>query len=415
MFRPYEVFIGLRYTRARKRDHFISFIAILSIIGIALGVLVMITVLSVMNGFQKEVRERLLGAASHATINGIEGNLPDWQNVIAQARQHPRVVGAAPFIRTEGMLTHGQFVHASFVRGVIPEQEGEVSEIGNSMLVGTLDDLKPDGFGIVLGKYLARSLGVNLGSKVTLITPQANVTPAGILPRMKRFTVVGIFEIGHNQYDGGLAVIHMRDAAKLMRLEDAVSGVRIKLDDLFMAPLVSRELVESLSGGYYVNDWTRVHANFFRAVEIEKKMMLIITTLIVLVAAFLIIVTMVMAVNEKQSDIAILRTLGASPLSIMKIFIVQGFIIGFLGVLLGVIAGLALSFNISDIVGVIENLLGIKFLSPDVYIISNIPSEVQNADVVFIAATAFVLNLLATLYPAWRAASTQPAEALRYE
>ncbi|MGD8514812.1 MAG: lipoprotein-releasing ABC transporter permease subunit [Granulosicoccaceae bacterium] len=415
MFRPYEVFIGLRYTRARKRDHFISFIAILSIIGIALGVLVMITVLSVMNGFQTEVRDRLLGAASHATINGIEGNLSDWQTVITQARQHPRVIGAAPFIRTEGMLTHGQFVHASFVRGVIPEQEGEVSEIGNNMLVGKLDDLKPGEFGIVLGKYLARSLGVSPGSKVTLITPQANVTPAGILPRLKRFTVVGIFEIGHNQYDGGLAIIHMRDAAKLMRLDDAASGVRIKLDDIFMAPLVSRELVENLSGGYYVSDWTRVHANFFRAVEIEKKMMLIITTLIVLVAAFLIIVTMVMAVNEKQSDIAILRTLGASPLSIMKIFVVQGFVIGFLGVLLGVIAGLALSFNISDIVGAIENLMGIKFLSPDVYIISNIPSEVQNADVVFIAATAFILNLLATLYPAWRAASTQPAEALRYE
>jgi lipoprotein-releasing system permease protein len=405
----------LRYTRARKRDHFISFIAILSIIGIALGVLVMITVLSVMNGFQTEVRDRLLGAASHATINGIEGNLSDWQTVITQARQHPRVIGAAPFIRTEGMLTHGQFVHASFVRGVIPEQEGEVSEIGNNMLVGKLDDLKPGEFGIVLGKYLARSLGVSPGSKVTLITPQANVTPAGILPRLKRFTVVGIFEIGHNQYDGGLAIIHMRDAAKLMRLDDAASGVRIKLDDIFMAPLVSRELVENLSGGYYVSDWTRVHANFFRAVEIEKKMMLIITTLIVLVAAFLIIVTMVMAVNEKQSDIAILRTLGASPLSIMKIFVVQGFVIGFLGVLLGVIAGLALSFNISDIVGAIENLMGIKFLSPDVYIISNIPSEVQNADVVFIAATAFILNLLATLYPAWRAASTQPAEALRYE
>jgi lipoprotein-releasing system permease protein len=415
MFRPYEVFIGLRYTRARKRDHFISFIAILSIIGIALGVLVMITVLSVMNGFQKEVRERLLGAASHATINGIEGDLPDWQTVIAQARKHPRVIGAAPFIRTEGMLTHGQLVHASFVRGVLPQQEEEVSDIGASMLVGKLEDLKPGEYGIALGKYLARSLGANLGSKITLITPQANVTPAGILPRMKRFTVVGIFELGHNQYDAGLAVIHMQDAAKLMRLDDAVSGVRIKLDDIFLAPQVSRELVENLPGGYFVNDWTRVHANFFRAVEIEKKMMLIITTLIVLVAAFLIIVTMVMAVNEKQSDIAILRTLGSSPLSIMKIFIVQGFIIGFLGVLFGVIAGLALSYNISDIVAAVENLLGTKILSPDVYIISTIPSEVLKGDVIFIAATAFVLNLMATLYPAWRAASTQPAEALRYE
>lgn len=415
MFRPFEVFIGLRYTRARKRDHFISFIAILSIIGIALGVLVMITVLSVMNGFQKEVRERLLGAASHATVNGIEGSLADWQDVISHAKQHPRVIGAAPFVRTEGMLTNGPLVSASFVRGVIPEQESEVSEIGESMLVGDINDLKPGEFNIILGKQLARSLGTNLGEKVTLVTPQANITPAGILPRLKRFTVVGVFEIGHSQYDGGLAVVHMQDAARLLRLGKSATGVRLKIDDIFAAPIVSRELVENMQGGYLVNDWTRVHANFFRAVDIEKKMMKIILTLIVIVAAFLIIVTMVMSVNEKQSDIAIMRTLGASPASIMKIFVVQGFIIGFLGITIGVALGIALSLNVSEIVGAIENMLGTKFLSPDVYIISDIPSDLQMADVWFIATTAFIINIVAALYPAKRAANTQPAEALRYE
>jgi lipoprotein-releasing system permease protein len=415
MFRPFEVYIGLRYTRARKRDHFISFIAILSIIGIALGVLVMITVLSVMNGFQTEVRDRLLGAASHATIDGIDGKLPDWPTVLQQAKKHPRVIGAAPYVHTEGMLTRGSLVSPSFVRGVLPEQEATVSDIGKHLIAGDINDLKPGEFNILLGKYLARSLGVYVGDKVTLVTPQANVTPAGILPRLKRFTVVGIFEMGHSQFDSGMSVVHMQDAARLLRLDNAVTGVRLKIDDIFAAPQVGRELIEQLSGGYLLSDWTRVHANFFRAVEIEKKMMLIITTLIVLVAAFLIIVTMVMAVNEKQSDIAILRTLGASPLSIMKIFIVQGFVIGFTGVLLGVVCGLALSYNIADIVSYIETMMGMKFLSPDVYLISDIPSEVQRSDVIFIAVVAFVLNLLATIYPAWRASNTQPAEALRYE
>lgn len=415
MYRPFEVFIGLRYTRARKRDHFISFIAILSIIGIALGVLVMITVLSVMNGFQKEVRERLLGAASHATVNGIEGSLPDWRDVIDQARQHPRVIGAAPFVRTEGMLTNGPLVSASFVRGVDPGQEAEVSEIGNKMILGDINELKAGEFNIVLGKYLARSLGAYLGDKVTLVTPQANVTPAGILPRLKRFTVVGIFEIGHSQYDNGLAVVHMQDAARLLRLGDAATGVRLKIDDIFAAPVVSRELVEKMSGGYLVSDWTKVHANFFRAVEIEKKMMTIILTLIVIVAAFLIIVTMVMSVKEKQSDIAIMRTLGASPLSIMKIFVVQGFVIGMLGVVIGVLLGITLSLNISEIVGFIEALLGTKFLSPDVYIISDIPSDLRSDDVWYIATTALIINLVFAVLPAMRAANTQPAEALRYE
>lgn len=415
MFRPFEVFIGLRYTRARRRNHFISFIAVFSIIGIALGVLVMITVLSVMNGFQKEVRERILGAASHATINGLDGSLPDWQSVIEQARKHPRVVGAAPFINTEGMLSNGQFVHASLVRGILPGQEAEVSDIGAKMVVGDLSNLKPGDYNIVLGKYLARSLGAQVGSKITLITPQANVTPAGILPRMRRFTVVGIFAVGHNEYDSNLALIHIADAAKLMRLDDAVSGVRIKLDDIFMAPFVSRELVENLKGGYYVNDWTQVHASFFRAVAIEKRMMSIILTCIIAIAAFNIVVTMVMSVTEKESDIAILRTLGASPFSIMKIFIVQGLIIGTFGALLGVAGGVVLSLNIETLVPALESALGIKFLSPDVYLISELPSDLQWPDVYWISGTAFVLTLLATLYPAWRGSRTQPAEALRYE
>lgn len=415
MFRPTEVFIGLRYTRAKRRNHFISFIALFSILGIALGVLVMITVLSVMNGFQKEVRERLLGAASHVTIEDPAGQLEDWAGVAAVVEQNSRVVGTAPFVRTQGMLTHGQYVSAAFVRGVVPEAEPAVSEIGQRMLVGALSDLQPGEYGVILGKYLARSLGAFLGDKVTLVTPQTTVTPAGILPRLKRFTVTGIFEIGHNEYDQGLALVHMQDAARLLRLDKAASGLRVKLDDVFAAAFVSRDLQQRLNGAYQVTDWTQLHANFFRAVQIEKRMMFIILTLIIAVAAFNIVSTMVMAVTEKQSDIAILRTLGASPASIMKIFITQGTIIGVFGTLLGVAGGVSLALNVETVVPAIESAFGIKFLSPDVYLISDLPSDLQWADVTFVAAVAFALTLIATLYPAWRGARTQPAEALRYE
>ena len=416
MFRPLEACIGLRYTRARRRNHFISFIAMFSILGIALGVLVMITVLSVMNGFQTEVRERILGAASHVTINAVKGKgLDDWKEVMATSARHPKVIGSAPFVRTEGMLTNGQYVSAAFIRGIDPELEPKVSEIQKGILVGDFAELTPGSFNIYIGKYLARTLGVYLGDKITMVTPQAAVTPAGILPRLKRFTVAGIFETGHNQYDNGLAVVHIRDAARLMRLGDNVTGVRIKLDDIFAAPFVGGELVESLPGNYRVSDWTKVHANFFRAVQIEKRMMSIILTCILLIAAFNIVSMMVMTVTEKQSDIAILRTLGASPGRIMRIFIIQGTVIGMFGALLGVAGGVSVALNIDTIVPAIESLLGTKFLSPDVYLISDLPSELQWSDVSFISVVAFVITLLATIYPAWRAARVQPAEALRYE
>lgn len=387
-----------------------------SILGIALGVLVMITVLSVMNGFQTEVRERILGAASHVTISSIERTgLEDWQDVMREARKHPDVTGVAPYVRTEGMLTHGQYVNAAFVRGIDPALEPDVSELHNSLIVGDFKNLKPGSFRIYIGKHLARTLGVYLDDKITLVTPQAIVTPAGILPRLKRFTVAGIFDTGHNQYDSGLAVIHIQDAAKLMRLGDKVSGVRIKTNDIFEAPRISVELIDNLSGTYQVSDWTRVHQNFFRAVQIEKRMMSIILICILVIAAFNIVSTMVMTVTEKQSDIAILRTLGMSPALITRIFIIQGTIIGMFGVLLGVVGGVALALNIETIVPAIESMLGRKFLSPDVYLISDLPSELLWSDVTFISITAFSITLVATLYPAWRAARVQPAEALRYE
>jgi len=415
MFRPIEVHIGLRYTKARRRNHFISIFSLISIVGIMLGVLVMITVLSVMNGFQKEVRERILGAASHITIKGLDGSVDDWPEIMANAAKHPQVVGSAPFVRTEAMLTNGQYVNAAFIRGIDPSLESNVSDVQKGILLGSFDDLKAGDFKVYLGKYLARALGVYLGDKVTMVTPQASVTPAGILPRLKRFTVAGIFETGHNQYDSGLAVIHIEDAAKLMRLGDDVSGVRVKIKDIFNAPRVGLELIEQLQGAYAVNDWTKVHSNFFRAVQTEKRIMSIILVLIIVIAAFNIIAMMVMTVTEKQSDIAILRTLGCTPFRITWIFITQGLIIGLVGISLGVIGGVILATNIDVIVPAIESFFNVKFLSPDVYLISDLPSELQWSDVTSIAVISFIITMIFTVIPASRAASIQPAEALRYE
>ncbi|MEO5573994.1 MAG: lipoprotein-releasing ABC transporter permease subunit [Gammaproteobacteria bacterium] len=415
MFRPLELFIGLRYTRAKRRNHFISFISLTSMLGIALGVTALITVLSVMNGFQKEVRDSILGMASHSTITGIAGSLADWPALAKQLSGFPRVAGVAPYIEEQGMLTNGQIVSGTIIRGILPAEEPKVSYVGEKMVLGQLDDLKPGAFGIILGRDLARALGVVMGDKVTLVTPQANISPAGILPRLKRFTVVGVFHAGNNEYDGTLALLHMQDAAKLFQMDAKVSGVRLKLDDIFAAPEISRHLAESLPSNYLVSDWTRQHANFFRAVEIEKRMMFLILILIVAVAAFNIVSTMVMVVTDKKSDIAILRTLGATPLSVMAIFMVQGTIIGLTGTLLGMLGGITLALNVETIVPFIEGLFGIHFLSPDVYLISEVPSDLHWNDVINISTVAFVLSLLATLYPAWRAARTQPAEALRYE
>ncbi len=415
MFHPLSLFIGLRYTRSKQRTHFISFISMTSMIGIALGVTALITVLSVMNGFEKELRGRILGMTSHATIQGYDGPLKDWQQVLETVKKHPEVVAAAPYTQKEGMLTIGQQVNGSIILGVFPDLEPSVSEVGDKMLFGSLDDLRPGEFNIILGKDLARSLGVLSGDKVTLIAPQANVTPAGILPRLRRFTVTGVFEVGMYEYDSALALIHAQDAAKLFGLDDGVTGVRMKLKDIFMAPRVSQEVARDLPGNYLVSDWTRQHANFFRALKIEKRMMFIILSLIVAVAAFNIISTMVMVVRDKTSEIAILRTLGAAPRTIQRIFMVQGTVIGVVGTLLGAIGGISLALNVSTIVPAIEHMFQIQFLPADVYYISEFPSDLHWIDVFWITATSFGLSLIATIYPAWRASRTQPAEALRYE
>ena len=411
----YELLVGLRYTRAKRRNHFISFISIASMLGMAVGVSALIVVLSVMNGFQKEIRARILGVVSHVQISGAENRLRDWSEVAREASANPEVIAVAPFVNGQGLLMLGSGVRGGIIRGIEPKLEQKVVEIGQHMVEGTLDALVPGEFGIVLGAELARALGASVGDKVTLIAPQGLVTPAGIVPRLKQFTVVGIFRIDYSEYDSGLALIHVSDAQKLYGMGDAVSGVRLKLKDLFKAREVTRDLFTRLRGDVYISDWTRSNANYFRAVQIEKTMMFIILSLIVLVAAFNSVSTLVMAVTDKQADIAILRTLGASPGGIMKIFIVQGAVIGLLGTFLGVAIGIPTALNIDVIVPFLESLLGFRFLSGDVYYITELPSDLQNADVIAITLVSLFLSLVATLYPSWRAARVNPAEALRYE
>jgi len=411
----YELFIGLRYTRAKRRNHFISFISLISMCGIALGVAALIVVLSVMNGFQKELRTRILGVASHVQVSGPGGELAAWQQVAEQAMQHKSVLAAAPYVSAQGMLSFEQTVRGALVRGVLPDAEEQVADFNRYMRGGSMQALKPGEFGIILGAELARALRVFVGDKVTLIAPQGLVTPAAILPRLKQFKVVGLFEAGMYEYDSGLALVHMADAQALYRMEGNVSGVRLKLDDLFRAPQVARELLRLIPGDVYITDWTRSHANFFRAVQIEKNVMFIILLLIVAVAAFNIVSTLVMAVTDKESDIAILRTLGASPGSIMQVFIVQGALIGVIGLALGLLGGIALALNIDVVVPAIERLFNTQFLAKEVYYISELPSDLQWRDVGIIAAVSFLLTLLATLYPSWRASRVNPAEALRYE
>ena len=384
-------------------------------LGIAVGVWALIVVLSVMNGFQKEVRARILGVVAHVQIAGADNRLADWQEVAREASANPEVTAAAPFVNGQGMLMLGSSVKGVLVRGIVPDLEQRVAEIGVHMIAGTLDSLVPGQFGIVLGSELARSLGASVGDKVTLIAPQGLVTPAGILPRLKQFTVTGVFEVGMFEYDSTLALIHLADAQKLYGMGDTASGVRLKLKDLFQSREVARELSTRLRGDLYVSDWTRSHANYFRAVQIEKTMMFIILFLIVLVAAFNSVSTLVMAVTDKQADIAILRTLGASPGGIMKIFIVQGAVIGLLGTFLGVATGIPTALNIDVIVPFLERLFSIRFLSSEVYYITELPSDLQSADVIAITLVSLFLSLVATLYPSWRAARVNPAEALRYE
>ena len=411
----YELLVGLRYTRAKRRNRFIGINSLVSMIGIFVGVWALIVVLSVMNGFQKEVRTRILGVASHVQISSIDNRLPDWRSIAALAAQHPRVRATAPFVQAQAMLAAGQAVRGALVRGILPEEEEKVADIGQHMRSGSLADLRPGEFGVILGADLARGLGVLPGDKVALVAPQGAVTPAGVIPRLKQFTVVGSFEVGMADADAGLALVHLRDAQTLYQLGDAVSGVRLRLDDLFAARSVARELMARLPQNVFASDWTRSHANFFRAVEIEKRMMFIILTLIILVAAINIISTLVVAVTDKQADIAILRTLGAAPGSVMQIFIVQGMVIGIVGTLIGAGLGIVTALNIDVIVPAIESAFNIKFLSKDVYLIPELPSDLQAGDVGAIVLMALGLSFFATLYPSWRAARVNPAEALRYE
>jgi lipoprotein-releasing system permease protein len=414
MFRPLEVFIGLRYTRAKRRNHFISFISLVSILGIAVGVSALITVISVMNGFDKELKDRILGMVSHATIEGVDETVRDWPRALQVAHRNPHVLGAAPYVERQAML-QGTRVSGAIIRGVVPELEPHVSDVDRHMRRGKLDDLVAGRFGIVLGSELAATLGVDVGDFVTVFAPEFSATPIGAIPRMKRFTVVGIFEVGMQEYDSGLAVVNMQDAETLYRL-DGPTGIRLRLDDLFQAYPVGRELADTLGSRYYrVTDWMQGHSNFFKAVAMEKKVMFLILSLIVAVAAFNLVSTLVMLVTDKQADIAILRTLGQSPRSVMGTFMVQGVLVGTLGIALGVAFGVALSLNLSAIVHWIEQTFHVTFLSPDVYYISELPSDLHWPDVIWITVTAFVFCTLATLYPARRAAKTEPAAALRYE
>jgi len=413
MFRPLSFCIGLRYTAAKRRNHFISFISLTSMIGLMLGVAVLIIVLSVMNGFDRELKQRILGMVPHAVIEGVNG-IDDWQAVVEAVRSHPHILASAPFVQAQGMVTGNGAVRGVIINGVIPEQERRVSIIEDHMVEGSLDDLRPGEFGIIVGRLLAVSLSLQVGDKVTVVLPEASVTPAGILPRLKRFTVRGIFSVGA-ELDGSYTLIHMADAARLKRTGGKAQGVRLLVDDLFAAPWVAREAAQMLSGRYYVSDWTKTHGNLFQAIRMEKTMIGLLLMFIVAVAAFNIVSTLVMVVTDKTADIAILRTMGATPGRIMRIFIVQGAVIGVVGTLAGTILGIVGALNISAFIAWLEGVIGHKFLSADVYFISYLPSQLQWTDVMIISGAGLLMSLAATIYPAWRASRIDPAEALRYE
>ncbi len=415
MFKPLVFYIGLRYTRAKRRTQFISFITLTSVLGIALGVTALITVLSVMNGFEAELRERILGMTSHATATGKYGQLDNWQELDQKLKGYPHVEGSAPFITGQVMINADRRVSGTMLNGILPEYEAKVSDVANKMKAGQLSNLVAGEYGIVLGVELANYLGVAMGDKITVISPQINSTPAGIVPRMRRFTIVGVFQVGMYEYDRNMALINIDDAAKLFRMDAAVSGLRIKLDDLFNAPKITHTLATALADEYQVSDWTLAHSNFFRAIQTEKRVMFIILLLIVAVAAFNIVSTLVMVVTDKRGDIAILKTQGLTSPAIMGIFMVLGSIIGIVGTALGTLGGVVLALNVETIVPAIEKLFQVQFMAADVYYISELPSKLVWADVYAIAGMAFFLSLLATIYPAWQASRINPAEVLRYE
>lgn len=407
--------IGLRYTRAKKDNHFISFISLVSMLGIALGIVVLITVMSVMNGFESELRERILGMVPHIVIGDRGDGFEDWQSLEKQVLEHPEVLAAAPFIDAQAMFRYRSYTKYGLVQGILPDKEKDVSIVDDYMIAGELDSLKEGEFGMILGVGMASSLGVSLGDKVTLLLADgATVSPAGIAPRYKRFRVVGLFEV-KSELDGVLAMIHMKDAAVLTRKGNKVSNLRVTTSNVLDAPLTAFQLRNTVSDEFYISDWNYTHGTLFRAVKMEKKMMFILLAFIIAVAAFNIVSTLVMVVTDKQADIAILRTLGASPATIMRIFMVQGSLNGIIGTIIGVIGGVALATNLADVVAFIEDLWGVQVLPGDVYFIGFLPSVLKWSDVLNIAVSALFMSSLATLYPAWRASKTKPAEALRYE
>lgn len=415
MFTPLELFIGQRYTHSRRRNRFISFISFASMLGILLGVMVLITVLSIMNGFEKELRDKILGVVAHVTVSGTNGQLSDWTAKLDGLKAEKHVIGAAPYVQKQVMLTNGNLMRGVVLQGIDPARQSQVSDVNFKMLEGSFSNLKPREYGIVLGVEVAANLGVIPGDKVTVIVPQVQVTPAGVLPRLKRFTVVGIYQIGHPEYDGMTGFIELGDASRLFRLGEDVGGIRLKLDDMFAAQGVGYDLQAKLGKEFEVSDWSKEHGSFFRAVKTERIAMSLILGLVVLVALFNLVASLVMTVNDKAADIAILRTFGMDANRILRIFMIQGSIIGIFGTIVGVALGVWLSLNIGTVIPFLENLFGFKIFSADVFYISEIPSDLRWSNVIWIGVASLIASVLATIYPAWRASQIQPAESLRYE
>jgi lipoprotein-releasing system permease protein len=410
----YEYFIGRRYLRSSRGNRFVSFISVISMLGVAIGVAVLIVVLSVMNGFERELRGRILSLTAHATISGF-GSMAHWQDTAEEISHNPEVLAVAPYIEDQALLIAGGKSSGAVVTGVLPEYQREVASIDDKMVNGSFESLVPGQFGIVLGSELAKALGVSMGGRVSVFTSLRTTTPVGVMPRHRTFKVVGIFSAGMYEFDRNLAYVHLDDAARLYRMGEDITGLRLKLADMFRAPQVVRELARSLGGGFFVDDWTRQHANFFRSIQLTKSAMFVILLLVVAVAAFNIVSTLVMVVKDKQADIAILRTVGASPRSILKIFVTQGTAIGLIGTLAGVVLGVTIAVNLETLIHGLEALLGTQFMDAKVYFMSDLPATVQWLDVLKISVTAFGLCTLSTLYPSWRAARTQPAQSLRHE
>ncbi len=412
---PYEWLIGTRYLRSTHRRGFVSFVALVSVLGLALGVATLIVVLSVMNGFEREIRSRILSVTSHATMMGLEGNLANWQEVQREARNQPDVLAAVPYIEEQAMLANGAHIDGATVRGVLPTEEKAATGLAQRIAAGKFDDLRPGEFNVILGSALAKDLNAAVGGSVVLIAPDGIATPTGVVPRMRRFRVVGILESGMYEIDRNYAIIHMADAARLFRLDDRVTGIRLALKDPLRAPTTVRKVARALGGNFYVKDWTMDHESFFRSIESMKRMMFIILFMIVAVAAFNIVATLVMIVKEKQTDIAILRTLGAGPPNVLLTFAIQGVLIGLAGTALGAILGNVISDHLGTLVGALERIFDTQLIDARVYFISDLPTYVESGDVLRICGVAFVLCALATIYPAWRASRTAPAQALRHE